>query len=113
MCTAYSYSDNYIISGLSCEWYFKRETTWYTPVRRLFCRNIGSVASGSLLSSILFIPSLLVSFFFPSSDCCLCNFFDLTRSDSYAYIYLTGNSFCPSSRHAQYLCHRSAISKAN
>lgn len=65
------------------------------------------------MSSIFFIPSLLVSFFFPSSDFCLCNFFDLTRSDSYAYIYLTGNSYCPSSRHAQYLCHRSAICKAN
>lgn len=107
------YIVNYIISGLSCEWYFRNDATWYTPVKRLFTKNIGSIAGGSFLSSLFFIPSLLISFLFPTTDCCLCNFFDLTRSDVYAWIYLSGNSYCPSSRQTQYLCNRSAICRAN
>lgn len=104
---------NYLVSGLSCEWYFGHPTSWYTPVKRLFCKNLGSVAGGSFLSSLFFLPSLFFSIIAPKSDWCLCNFFDLTRSDVYTWIYLSGNSYCNSSRQTQYLCNRSATCRSN
>ena len=99
---------------MACNWYFqKEEAGCCQPFKWLMCRNIGSVIGGSLLSALFYFPNLLISFLCPQSDCCFCNFFDLARSDVYAYIYLTGNSYCPSSRHAQYLSHRSEICRQN
>ena len=107
----YLFTDSvyYITSGLACEWYFERDISWYTPIKRYFCKNVGSVASGSFLSCLFFIPSMLISLFFPNTDCCCCNFFDLAREDAYSWVYLTGNSFCPSSRQTQYISKRSSI----
>jgi hypothetical protein len=76
-------------------------------------KNIGSIASGSLLSGLFYIPSLIISFLCPEVDCCFFNLFDLTRTDAYSYIYLTGNSYCPSSRQTRYLCQRSKICREN
>ena len=42
--------------------------------------------------------------------CILCiRIFDLVRSDAMAYINLTGNPYCNSSRYCEYLCDRSII----
>lgn len=79
------------------------------PIKRLFTKNLGSVVGGSFLTAFFYIPELIISFLTPGKDCCFCNFFDMARSDAYAYIYLTGNSYCPSSRQTQYLCLRSRI----
>ena len=100
-----------MISGIADEWYFHKMHLFCYPLKRLFTKNFGSVVGGSLLSGLFYIPSLLVSFLAPQIDSTVCNFFDLPRSDVYAYIYLTGNSYCPSSRQAQYLCLRSRICK--
>jgi hypothetical protein len=98
-----------VISGIADEWYFHKLNMMCYPFKRLFAKNLGSVVGGSLFSGFFYLPALLVSLFAPSVDCTVCNFFDLARSDVYAYIYLTGNSYCPSSRQAQYLCKRSRI----
>ena len=37
------------------------------------------------------------------------DFFDLVRSDAMAYVYLTGNPYCNSSRYCEYLCQHSSI----
>jgi len=71
------------------------------------------VVGGAFLSGFFYLPSLIISFLMSNEDCCICNLFDLTRSDVYAYIYLTGNSFCASSRQSQYLCYRSRICREN
>ena len=43
-------------------------------------------------------------------SCSLCFLiFDLIRSDAMAFINLTGNPFCNSSRYCEYLCDRSVI----
>jgi hypothetical protein len=102
-----------VISGIADEWYFHKLDMLCYPLKRLFAKNLGSVVGGSLLTGLLYLPALLVSFLAPNVDCALCNFFDLARTDVYAYIYLTGNSYCPSSRQTQYLCRRSRICRGN
>ena len=82
-------------------------------MRRLFFKNLGSVAGGSFLSSLFFLPSLFFSILTPGVSCCLCDVLDLARSDVYTWIYLTGNSYCGSSRQTQYLCNRSKICRHN
>lgn len=82
-------------------------------MKRLFTKNLGSLAGGSFLGSLFFIPSMLISIFCARVDSCCCNFFDLAREDAYTWIYLSGNSFCPSSRECQYLSRRSSICKMN
>jgi hypothetical protein len=106
-------SDNYVVSGIADEWYFHKLHMLCYPLKRLLTKNLGSVAGGSLFSGLFYIPSLVISLLAPETDCTACNFFDLTRSDVYAYIYLTGNSYCPSSRQMQYLCLRSRICRQN
>ena len=45
-----------------------------------------------------------------TSYCSLCyHVLDLVRSDSMAYIYLTGNPFCNSARFCGYLCRQSVL----
>lgn len=83
------------------------------PLKRLMTKNLGSVASGSLILGLFYLPSLIISFLCPQVNCCCCNICDLTRTDVYSYIYLTGNSYCPSSRQTSYLCQRSKICRQN
>jgi hypothetical protein len=71
--------------------------------------NFGSVAGGSFINGFFYFPSLIINLICPRIDFFLCNIFDLVRSDSYSYIGLTGNSYCPSVRQCQYLCYRSNI----
>lgn len=104
---------NYVMSGIADEWYFHKIDTLCYPLRRFFLKNIGSVVGGSLLTGFFYLPALILSFLAPNADCTLCNLFDLARSDVYSYIYLTGNSYCPSSRQVQYLCRRSRICREN
>lgn len=101
------------MSGIACEWYFHKLGMLCYPLRRLVCKNIGSVIGGSLLTGFFYLPALVISFLAPDMDCAVCNLFDLARSDVYSYIYLTGNSYCPSSRQTQYLCRRSRTCREN
>lgn len=71
------------------------------------------MAGGSFLSSLFFLPSLFFSILTPKAECFICNWLDLARSDVYTWIYLSGNSYCGSSRQTQYLCNRSATCRAN
>jgi hypothetical protein len=41
------------------------------------------------------------------------DFFDLVRSDAMAYVYLTGNPYCNSSRYCEYLCQHSSITSGS
>lgn len=65
------------------------------------------------MSGFFYYLSLIVDLFFPKIDFCFCNFFDLIRTEAYSYIYLTGNSYCPSVRQVQYLCARSRVCREN
>lgn len=47
-------------------------------------------------------------FYRKTCSCCM-GIFDLVRSDAMAFINLTGNPFCNSSRYCEYLCDRSII----
>ena len=76
-------------------------------MKRLCAKNLGSVVGGSFLNAFLYIPGLIVNLFCDDVDFCFCNLFDMTRGDAYAYIYLTGTSYCNSCRQCQYLCYRS------
>ena len=49
-----------------------------------------------------------------SSVCDVCiRIFDLVRSDAMAYIFLTGNPFCNSSRYCEYLCDQSLLTESS
>lgn len=52
------------MSGNAVEWYFTHSTTNCTlPVGRLLSLNLGSVAFGSFLNGILFLPELIIDIF--------------------------------------------------
>ena len=74
---------------------------------------MGSVAGGSFLSCLFFLPALFFSIIKANIQCFLCDCLDLARSDVYSWIYLSGNSYCGSSRQTQYLCSRSATCRSN
>lgn len=107
------YIVNYTVSGIGSEWYFHKLGMCCYPLKRLFCKNLGSVAGGSFLTAFFYLPGLVVSFLAERVDSCVCNCLDLARGDAYTYIYLTGNSYCPSVRQVQYLCARSRICREN
>ena len=105
---------DYCISGCAVQWYFqKEEFSCCQPLKYLFCKNIGSVISGSFINGFLYIPSLIINTFCDDVDFCLCNLFDMSRGDVYAYIYLTGASYCHACRQCEYLCYRSEICKGH
>lgn len=94
------------------------------PVKLLLCKHLGSVIAGSFMTGFFSVFDLIFDLIKPDENanpngaytrcyravcvCCI-RIFDLVRSDSMAYINLTGNPFCNSSRYCEYLCGRSII----
>lgn len=106
---------NFLISGNVTEWYTQngKTSSCLIPLKRLMCRNWGSVVGGSLLNAFFNFFDFLWETFrcYPEGMCgklapcctslskiCCCNFYDLVRNDAYAYINLTGIPYCNSAR---------------
>lgn len=94
------------------------------PVKRLLCKNWGSVAGGSFLNAFFNFFDFLYETFrcYPEGCCgkcaplctkisklCCCNCYDLVRNDAYSYINLTGIPYCNSARNCQSLCNNSKL----
>lgn len=85
---------------------------------------MGSVIAGAYITGFLSLFDFIFDFVKPDENanpdgcytncykcfcvCCI-RVFDLVRSDAMAFINLTGNPFCNSSRYCEYLCDRSII----
>lgn len=91
------------------DWYFGQKVNCCQPFKALICKHFGSVAGGSFFSAFFFFPNLFIDLCCNSSNNFCCNCLDLPRADAYAYIYMTGITYCPAVRQAQYLCKRSRI----
>ncbi len=104
---------NYCVSGCACQWYIGKDYSCCQPLKWALLKNFGSIVGGSFINGFLYLPSLVVNLFCSELDICCCNCLDLPRFDVYSYIYLTGNSYCPSVRQCQYLCKRSEIARTN
>ena len=112
----------FCVSGAATDWYFNRpeKTGCYTPYQRLVCKHWGSVVGGSFLNAFFDLPTHLIELFVchPQACCgklgtCCYNtcgiftcFFDLVRTDAYAYINMTGIPFCNSARQCKKICER-------
>jgi hypothetical protein len=112
---------NFCVSGNAVDWYWTRKAACYQPYQRLLCKNWGSVVGGSFLNAFFEVPTLLIELLVchPQTCCsklgtmcynkcnlCTC-FFDLVRTDAYAYINLTGIPFCDAARQTSRLADRS------
>lgn len=112
---------NFCVSGNTVDWYWTKQSSYYLPYQRLFCKNLGSVIGGSFLNAFFGIPALIVELLTCHPNTCCsklgtvcyntCNiftcFFDLVRTDAYSYINLTGIPFCDAARQCNMLCDRS------
>lgn len=118
---AHIISVSFIISGYAVNYYFK-ETPKLTPVSYLIWYHWGSVSAGAFLLNFLSYPDLVFDALMPTDEinpstrpvnCCFrfCNcafgwlkpLFELARSESMAYINLTGIPYCNASRYCEYL----------
>lgn len=119
-------SVNFIISGNASEWYVTNgeQDHCLLPVKRLLCKNWGSVVGGSFLNAFFNFFDFLYETFrcYPEGCCgkcaplcgkisklCCCNCYDLVRNDAYSYINLTGIPYCNSARNCQALCNNSRL----
>jgi hypothetical protein len=125
------YLVNFCVSGAAVDWYWSTGSivdakgyyagsAWYTPLKRLFTRHWGSVVAGSFLNGFFELPTLLLELLTCHSNtccarvgticeqkCCCGYFFDIVRTDAYAYINLAGLPFCNSARECAFNCARS------
>lgn len=107
-------SVTFCVSGAASDWYWMRpqKTGCYNPYQRFLCKHWGSVVGGSFLNAFFEIPTLLIELIvchpqtccsklgtvcYNTCSCCTC-FFDLVRTDAYAYINMTGIPFCNAAR---------------
>lgn len=120
-CTSPSHLVSFIISGYAVNYYFK-EIPRLNPIHYLIWYHWGSVLAGAFLLNFLSYPDLVFDALMPTDDiipvnkpvnCCFrfcdCAFgwlkplFELARSESMAYINLTGLPYCNASRYCEYL----------
>lgn len=115
---------NFCVSGQAVNWYFDEDKGFFYAFKLLLCKHMGSVIGGAFMTGFFSIGDFLFDFVKPDENanpdgcynkcyqcCCKCCFliFDLIRSDAMAFINLTGNPFCNSSRYCEFLCDRSVI----
>jgi len=113
---------NFVVSGAATDWYWNRpqNTNCYNPYQRLLCKHWGSVVGGSFLNAFFGLPRAIIELFIchPQACCpgigsCCYNscswytcFWDLIRTDAYAYQNLSGIPFCNSARQAKKINER-------
>ena len=116
-------SDNFIISGLATQWYCEKEVSAGITTKRLLKYHFGSVVGGSFLNGFFNIINFILESVRCYRDgacpacsscydcCCGCNrnFFELVRTDVYAYINLTGIAHCNAARNCEYLIENSHL----
>jgi hypothetical protein len=92
-----------------------KDHTVFTPIKLLITKNFGSVVAGAFMNGFFSIFDLIFDLLRPDSDSnnecykkfytsmlmCIGNFFNLVRSDAYAYITLTGTPYCNASRYCE------------
>lgn len=112
---------NFCVAGNAIDWYWKGNTSTFSSMKRLLCRNWGSVVGGSFLNAFFGIPTLIVELLVCHPEACCskagtfcentCNpftcFFDIVRMDAYSYINLSGVPFCDSARNCSHVCQKS------
>ena len=108
------------------QWYYDEDQSFFYPFKLLICKHFGSVVAGSFMTGFFSIFDFLLDFIKPSSSensynpgcyarchkfSCFCcdKLSDLVRSDSMAFINISGNPYCNSSRYCEYLCERSDL----
>lgn len=112
-------ASNFINSGEAVEWYMQNNhgSARIDTVRNLFCYHWGSVVAGSFMLGFFTLPDMIFDIFKPSrlkeaegqtgcyASCfhCLAGWieplFELVRSESMAYINMTGVPYCNASRY--------------
>jgi hypothetical protein len=94
--------------------------TVFTPLKLLLTKNFGSVVGGSFMNGFFSLFDLIFDLLRPDStsncECyktfyrsvfsCIGDFFNLVRADAFAYIALTGNPYCNSSRYCELIYHK-------
>ena len=125
----FNYLVNFCISGNAVLWYYREQSNpgvdghgIFYPLKLLVCKHIGSVIAASFLTGFFSIFDFIFDMIKPSSTqnscylkcysmCCACyvKIFDFVRSDTLAYIFLSGNAFCNSARYCEYLCEELVV----
>lgn len=111
-----------MVSGAATDWYWNRpqNTNCYNPYQRLLCKHWGSVVGGSFLNAFFGLPRAIIELFICHPQACCpgigsfcynsCSwytcFWDLIRTDAYAYQNLSGIPFCNSARQAKKINER-------
>ena len=90
----------------------------------MVCKHLGSVIAASYMTAFFSILDYIFDFLAPNTEenpdslytncfqtCCnpCLKVFELVRSDSLAYVNLSGNPYCNSSRYCEYLCDKSLL----
>ncbi len=113
----------FCVGGNAVDYYWREEDKLGVlhPYRRLLCNHWGSVVGGSFLNAFFELPTLIAELLICHPTACCsklgttcynsCNwfscFFDLVRTDSYAYANITGIPFCNASRECKKICENS------
>ena len=115
---------NFCVSTQAVNWYFEKDEGFCYGFQLLLCKHLGSVIGGAFMTGFFSVEDFIFDFIKPDENAnpdgcytkcygCLCKLcigiFDLVRSDAMAFMSLTGNPFCNSSRYCEYLCDRSII----
>lgn len=87
----------------------------------MVCKHLGSVIASAFMTGFFLPVDLVVDLVKPDTEggfvnnylCCGSQILDLVRSDALAYVNLTGNPFCNSSKYCEYLCRESFVMDRN
>ena len=88
----------------------------FTPIKLLFKYHLGSVIAGAFMDAFFFIFDYFIDIIRSDNNTNSCinyidSCLDLVRTDAMAFIILTGNPFCNSSRYCELLCYNAPASR--
>lgn len=106
------------------EWYYDNPCGCCNGLFTLACKHIGSVIACSFMTAFFGIFDFIFDALIPDCDnnssnplvkCCNCfaGYFDLVRSDSMTFVYLTGNAYCNSARYCEYVVNKSSLTSSS
>jgi len=113
-----------MISAEAVEWYYGNPCQCCNGLFTMVCKHLGSVIACSFMTAFFGLADFIFDSLIPDCDhntgnpifkCCICfaGYFDLTRSDSMAFVYLTGNAYCNSARYCEYVVNKSELTSTS
>jgi hypothetical protein len=112
---------NFCISGNAINWYFGKNNACWSSFLRVIRFHFGSVVGGAFMVGFFSLGDFFFDLIKPDNymglygrcyyPICgwLTSLFELVRSDSMAYINLTGLAYCNSSRYCEFLCNNTRL----